>query len=512
LGCSALFALLAAAGAHAGTYTIGDCPDAFNRATVAGPWQFFGPTAGATIKTECAGEIGQPIFFAIPELPTTPMGFRASTIGTDDTILGARMWWRAFGSPSGEVEAEMQASYGPEEYSAISQWDGSGTLVEQMATPEELSFPASYGTNTIVFAEHCLTAGTCQMSESFGVGIEIFGAELTLNDEAPPTVTLRGVEHESGGAISGPVKVAFTASDPTAGVEKAELLVDGAAVATHDYRSSCTFAQLQACPGSIADQLEFAGASLPEGSHQLVVRVTDAPGNSAVTPAQPLTTSHSAPVPHVPNGVPCPTPSIALTANGRTGQATIPYGHGATVEGRLGCGVTAIPGASIGLGITTLPGTPAAPSAPIQTSAHGTFRYQLAPGPSRKLTFSYVAYSNEPAPTTQAAMQINVRPKMTLHIRPRRTHDGGTIKWSGKIEGGPYPLDGMPVLVQVKEGKRWQTFEELEVHNGKIAYEYTFLRTRRPTTYTFRVALPRGGDVGYPYAPAASTPVKVHVR
>jgi hypothetical protein len=70
----------------------------------------------------------------------------------------------------------------------------------------------------------------------------------------------------------------------------------------------------------------------------------------------------------------------------------------------------------------------------------------------------------------------------------------------------------MAVLVQVKEGKRWQTFDELTVHGGKIGYHYTFRRTYQPTTYTFRVALPSGGAVGYPYASGASRPVNVHVR
>jgi hypothetical protein len=70
----------------------------------------------------------------------------------------------------------------------------------------------------------------------------------------------------------------------------------------------------------------------------------------------------------------------------------------------------------------------------------------------------------------------------------------------------------MPLLVQVKEGKHWQTFDEIEVRDGKIAYRYTFRRTTRPTTYSFRVALPSGGDVGYEYSAAAARPIDVHVR
>ena len=90
----------------------------------------------------------------------------------------------------------------------------------------------------------------------------------------------------------------------------------------------------------------------------------------------------------------------------------------------------------------------------VPTAPDGTFLYEVAPGPSRRLTFSYRAYSNEPSPTAQSTLLVNVTPKITLHISPWRTHNNGTITWRGRIEGGPYPADGMPLLAQVREGKR----------------------------------------------------------
>lgn len=496
-----VLALFPAPSARAGTYTIGDCPNAFNHSTVAGPWQFFGPSTGVTLKTECGGNPAA-IWFATPDLPATPLGFRASTEGTQRSILGARLWWRAFGSPSAEVEAEMEATYGPEEFSATGQWDGSGALVEQMSTPEEFRFPASDHVTAIQFAEHCYVGGKCPMSESFGLGIEIFGAELTLSDERPPTVSITGVKDTGGPGFRGQLQTTFTATDPDAGVKKAELLLEGAPVATHDYSSSCSYTELRPCQSPVSDQLESPPISFVESAHQLAVRVTDAAENTTVTP-----------VPPVANGVPCTDPTIALAADHRRTAVTVPFGHGAIVEGRLGCGPTPIPGASVALATsTTLPGAPAAPSTTVQTAPAGTFRYQVAPGPSRDLTFSYRAYSNESTPTTQATVHVNVKPRIRLQISPRRTHNGGTIHWHGQVEGGPYPANAMPLLVQVKEGKRWQTFDELRAHNGKIAYRYTFLRTTSPTTYSFRVALPSGGAVGYPYATGSSQPIKVHVR
>jgi len=496
LAFSTIAALVPATSADAGSYTIGDCPSAFNRTALAGPWQFFGHTTGAILKTECGGNPAA-MFFAIPELPSTPMGFRASTDGTNLSIVSARVWWRAFGSPSGEVEAETEATNEAGEPLAIGQSDGSGELVEHMNAPEEFEFPAAEHATTLVLAEHCYLGGKCPMSESFGVGIEIFGAELTVNDEMPPVVSITGVQDEGATSFSGPIQTTFTASDPDAGVENAELLLDGAPIATHSYSGSCSFTRLTPCSGTVSDR--FAGISLPEGGHELAVRVTDAAGNTTVTP-----------VPRLPNGVPCSNPTIALSADRHRTAVTVPFGHGATVEGRLACGTTPIPGATVLLSTAALPGVSAAPGL-LRTAADGTFRYQLPPGPSRKLIFSYRAYSNESAPTTQAAFQLNVRPRITLHIRPRRTRNGETIYWRGRVRGGPYPTNGMPLLVQVREGKRWQAFDEIKAYNGRFGYIYTFLRTTKATTYSFRVALPVGGDVGYPYTAGVSQSISVHV-
>jgi hypothetical protein len=504
--------LVLAAVAHAGTFTIADCPDA--RSMVAGPWAPLGATADSTFKDQCGGELGESIWFAVAELPSDPIGFRASTVGTSLTILDARLWWRAFGGQSGNAEANIAVTDAAEEYVYIGTSNGAGVLAEQMAAPQEISLPLEDQATTVSLTENCEAAGQCPLdpSESF-VALQIFGAELTLNDPTPPSVTITGFQHEAGSVISGPVQVSFSAEDPNAGVQRAELLVDGAAVATHDYSSSCSFTRLQPCPGSVSDQLEVAGAGLPEGTHQLAVRITDAAGNTTVSASQEISTARSRPVPHIPNGVPCPDPTIALTADGKPVAVTVPFGRGAVIEGRVACGPTPVSGASITAEISTLADVAAVSSPPVETSTQGTFRYQLPPGPSRTLTFAYVAYSNETTPTAQSAVQMNVTPRITLRIKPRRTHNRGKVHWRGRIEGGPYPPGGVPMLVEVKEGgRKWTAFDQIKVKDGKIKFAYTFLRTYEPATYTFRVALPAGGAVGYPYAFGSSPAVKVHVR
>ena len=68
--------------------------------------------------------------------------------------------------------------------------------------------------------------------------------------------------------------------------------------------------------------------------------------------------------------------------------------------------------------------------------------------------------------------------------------------------------------MQVKEGRRWQTFDEVVLHHEgtRRIYSYRFRRTVAPTTYTFRLALPEEGSGGYPFSFGGSNAVNVHVN
>src|ERR1700680_2097108 len=99
LGALMLAGLLGASAARAGSYVIGDCPAAFNHTGSTGPWQYVGPTGGSGgIKTACSAGPGDWIGFSAYSLQAETTGFRASTNGTDLTIMHARVWWRAYGS------------------------------------------------------------------------------------------------------------------------------------------------------------------------------------------------------------------------------------------------------------------------------------------------------------------------------------------------------------------------------------------------------------------------------
>jgi hypothetical protein len=244
--------------------------------------------------------------------------------------------------------------------------------------------------------------------------------------------------------------------------------------------------------------------SLPPGTHNLVLTVDDASGNSTVAWDGTITTTLP---PHIPNGTPaCEQADLSLAVNGKADRAVIRYGHRATVTGLLRCGTAPIASATIvveggGLGTTLV------------TAPDGTFSYSVPNGPSRTVTFSYRAFSDDPSPSASAQAVISVLPRIRLTIGPRSTFNGGTITWHGRVAGGPYPPGGVTLLVEVKEGRRWQPFDEIVARGGRFTYRYTFLRTTQPTSYRFRVALPASGSSGYEYrAGGGSNWVSVHVE
>ncbi len=113
-----------------------------------------------------------------------------------------------------------------------------------------------------------------------------------------------------------------------------------------------------------------------------------------------------------------------------------------------------------------------------------------------------------------ATAVLRVRPQMRLTITPTVIRKHHPIIWTATVLGAPFPPQGIALAVQVKEGLRWQTFDEVVLHHEgtRRIYSYRFLRTIAPTTYKFRLALPAEGSGDYPYSFGASNTVNVHVK
>lgn len=495
---AAIVTLTLAAGAgtaRAGTYVISNCPAAGN--PNAGSWTVFGsPQAdSATCGGGPSAWIG-PLGGSMG--PNTSAGVTISTpAGSGITIEQAKVWWSVPSSISGATTfAAATTNNG-----AIFQ---SATPMNHSSTPDTLTLPST--STWLTLMDYCSSddySNGCTFGGGENAILQLFGAQLTLNDPNPPTGSVTGGGLAGTGPLSGVQSLAYDASDENSGVQAVQLLVDGQPVATNNYADQCPYEDFLACPANVSDSITWNTASIPNGSHQVALQVINAAQVPAIVDDHTVTIANPA---HIPNGSPaCEGAQLQLAIAGRAARATVRYGRRPTITGKLECAGVPVIAAAVAIGGGGL-------NASLTTSALGTFSYRVPVGPSRTITFSYRAFADDSAPSAIARARIAVRPKIELAISPRHTFNGGTIDWGGCVRGGPYPPGGVTLLIEVREGDRWQPFDQIVAPAGRFRYRYTFLRTTEPTTYEFRVALPANGAGGYDYDPGASNTVAVHVR
>src|SRR5665213_632281 len=124
--------------------------------------------------------------------------------------------------------------------------------------------------------------------------VYLYAADLVLEQKEGPSFSYVGGELASAPVVSGTSDVAFSASDPGAGVYQAVLTVDGHVVQrsvpdenggecrdagqTHD--DSAAFLYLRPCAASVSADVGLDTRQLSNGAHRLVVEVTDPAGNA----------------------------------------------------------------------------------------------------------------------------------------------------------------------------------------------------------------------------------------
>ena len=240
---------------------------------------------------------------------------------------------------------------------------------------------------------------------------------------------------------------------------------------------------------------------LKTGEHQVQIFVDDAAGDSDAVWSGTIKVKRA----HIPNGTVCAGPRLSVTVNGRHRRVSVPFGRRVRLEGYLHCAGFAIRRATVLIAGGGL-------AADVRTGKHGRFSFLVPSGPNRSLSRQLHGLQRRRESGRDREGEIAVRPRIALAISPTRTANHQTIDWSGSIASGPYPRGGVALLVQVREGDRWVTFDQIVASEGRFAYQYTFARTDQPTSYLFRVSLPHGGAAGYPYTWGASAPIRVYVH
>lgn len=273
---AAAFALMLPSVAHAGTYVINDCPSAPTASGDSGPWTVFG--GPQSDKGACSGGSGDwigPLGGSMPPAALDGMNVTVPA-GSGITIHEVKVWWAVPNSISGATTFALASTNNGTVGTAA-------TPLEQTTTPDDFVLPSA--STWFELADYCSNddAGAgCTFGGGENANLQLFGAQLTLSDNNLPAGTVTGGALAGGGPVGGTQLLAFSASDNDSGVRLVQLLVDNQVVAQNDYGSRCPYTDFQACPAATSDTLAWNTASVPDGQHDVAVKVVNAAGNPAI--------------------------------------------------------------------------------------------------------------------------------------------------------------------------------------------------------------------------------------
>ena len=285
-----------------------------------------------------------------------------------------------------------------------------------------------------------------------------------------------------------------------------------------DVAPSCRspFVKVVPCPGTTARTLGFDTATIPNGKHSIQIAVDDVAGNRTISPAVSITTANGS----IPNGSGA-SGSAQLVAGfvnrserADRGRVTVAFNETKAIKGRL----VDIEGRPIGFAtIDVMAQAQRAGAKPrkegvVETGADGRFRYvPRRRGPSRVLRLEYRAFSLDANPSSVVPLTLRVRAGVRLNVVPRRTTRRGTIRFAGRLLGGPGRAGVQVTLYAV--GRVGRTRVPVSVLRtdaaGRFRFNYRFVRTFAPFTYRFQARV--DAQPTYPYAPAGSNKAVVHV-
>jgi len=181
------------------------------------------------------------------------------------------------------------------------------------------------------------------------------------------------------------------------------------------------------------------------------------------------------------------------------GPLTLAFGQRASVQGLL---QTAdgepIAGAPVTVGAQP-PGWPSQPAGSITTDPQGHFTYQIAPGPSRTITFAFPATSALRGAWATTTVQVAGNATITAGSTARAGH---ALRLSGNVLGGYIPPGGTLIQLQyriVGYPQGWMPFAVLvRTHsNGVWSTTIPLRRDAAGLTYQFRGVITT--QSGWPY-------------
>jgi hypothetical protein len=352
----------------------------------------------------------------------------------------------------------------------------------------------------------------------------ILGASrIGLSDESPPVLAPpTGPLVTTGSILDGPEGVTVSAEDAGGGVERFAVIVDGQTVAEQAVGAAhpaCRrpYVDPIPCPNATTVTFAFDTGSVANGAHRVQVAAIDAAGNRTLSAPAAVRIANGG----APNGLRASRAAkLVASFAGRQGRGTpadvgaaVAFGGTRAVRGRL-TDADGRPIAGARLDVVATVRRPAAREKAegfAVTGRDGRFRYVPRRGPSRSLRIEYRGFTLDPEPSTTATVTLDVRAGVKLAVRPRRTTSRGTIRFRGRLKGGPGRAGVQVTLYAV--GRRTRSRVPVAVltsdTSGRFRFEYRFVRTFAPFTYRFIARTER--QRGYPYAGGSSARVTVRV-
>jgi len=406
---------------------------------------------------------------------------------------------------------------------------GEGSLSQPLAPENRVVVPeANLGSNLQAIASCGGSSGfSCKEGEHDASGytavLNLYAADLVLEQTEGPGANNVSGPLASEQPLRGTSDLIFSATDPGAGIYQAIFTVDGHVVqetVINENGGHCrnvgqttdglpAFLYLQPCLKSVTADVGFDTTAVSNGTHHLVVSVSDAAGNTATVLDRSIVVQNELGT----CNAECDGDASLHTADAQLLRGTITRRYansGLTLTGQLvdHAGVP-MPGAMIELRQqASYPGAANVLVATTTTNAKGGWKLRVPRGPSRLLTVGYRSRSNNPTFATQLQYHETVAAGVQL-AAPRRARPGKTFAFRGGLAGGYIPPGGALVSLEIFFGGEWREIALLRTNRrGAFAYRYTFAAIG-PATYRFRAQLPH--TIGYPFASGASRSSYIHV-
>ena len=390
--------------------------------------------------------------------------------------------------------------------------------------------------------------------------IRVHALRVSLDDLSNPSSDKVTGSLTQPGPMKGVKAVAFEAADTGGGVYRAlidvkkagqnafanvtQTIVDrfgGRCQPVGVDQTGYDFVHVNPCKPSVSAEVAFDTALVPDGKHELRVRLEDAAGNRSVVYAGPAEIDNvpdePTPIGTTPtNPPPGTTPPGTAPGGGTTvGQPAPDNGANASYQARIaisgsrrrrvGFGrrvpatVTlrdengaSIKGATIEvLQRLQIPGAGwTRARVPLITDEEGVARWVIPPGPSRTIRYAYKANRGNVDFSRTLDVRLTVPSRSTIKTNQRSLRNGQTVRFLGRLLSRPVPEAGVGIELMAKVPGGWQTFRTTRTDSsGRWKASYRFRSTVGVQVYRFRARVIR--DTGFPYAKSLTRSVRVKV-